>query len=111
MKSVKLLVVVMVAFAGSVFAQSSKTETIKVLGNCGTCKKHIEKAALTDGVSKAVWDTKTKILTVSYDPAKISNDAIQKNVAAVGYDTEKYKGDDKAYDKLDDCCQYERKKN
>ncbi len=43
--------IAVLAFAGTaVFAQSSKTEAIKVWGNCGSCKKHIEKAALTGGV-------------------------------------------------------------
>jgi hypothetical protein len=30
-------------------------------------------------------------------------------VAAAGYDTEDYKASDSAYQKLDECCQYERK--
>ena len=74
------------------------------------CQKHIEKAAKTAGASKANCDKKTKILTISYDESKTSNDAIQKGVAAVGYDTEKYPGDMKAYKALDECCQYDDKK-
>lgn len=91
------------------FAQM-KTEKIKVSGNCGMCKKHIE-GALTkkDGVTKAFWNKETKVLTVTYDTKKITNDEIQKKVAAVGYDTPKYRGDDKAYNELDACCQYDRK--
>ena len=89
---------------------STKTETIKVLGNCSTCKRKIEKAAKADGVSKASWDTDSKLLTLVYDPSKVKSDDIQKKIAAVGYDTEKFKGDDKAYAKLDACCQYDRKK-
>ena len=49
------------------------------------------------------------MLTVEFDTVKISLDQIQKNVASVGYDNEKYKGDDKAYSELADCCQYDRK--
>jgi len=89
---------------------SVKTETIKVWGNCNTCKTHIEKAAKTEGVSKASWDKDSKLLTLAYDPSKVKSDDIQKKIAAVGYDTEKFKGDDKAYAKLDACCQYDRKK-
>jgi copper chaperone CopZ len=89
-------------------AASSKTETIKVLGNCSTCKAKIEKAAKVDGVSKASWDTDSKLLTLVFDPSKVKSDDIQKKIAAVGYDTEKFKGDDKAYAKLDACCQYDR---
>jgi mercuric ion binding protein len=95
-------------FAG-INAQA-KTEKIKVSGNCGMCEKHIETAAKKAGAQKATWDKKTKMLTVSFDESKTSNDAIQKTVASAGYDTEKYAGDDKAYNDLDECCQYEGKK-
>ncbi|MEX6686971.1 heavy-metal-associated domain-containing protein [Danxiaibacter flavus] len=111
MKSVRLAMMALLTMAGSVlFAQSTKTENIKVAGNCGSCKKKIDKAATITGVTKADWNKDSKVLTVTYDPAKVTNDAIQKSVAGVGYDTEKYKADDKAYNKLDECCQYERKK-
>lgn len=89
---------------------STKTESIKVWGNCGMCKARIEKAVKVDGVTKASWNTKTKMLSLVYDPSKITNDDLQKKIAAVGHDTEKFKADDKAYAKLDDCCKYERKK-
>ena len=89
---------------------SAKTETIKVWGNCNMCKARIEKAAKVNGVSKASWDTKTKMLSLTYDPSKTNSDDIQKKIAAVGHDTEKFKADNKAYAKLDDCCQYDRKK-
>lgn len=112
MQFVKTILVAVCTFLSvSLFAQSSKTETFKVQGNCGSCKKHIETAAKLPGVSKAVWDKNSKVMTLVYDPAKVSSDEVQKKIAAVGYDTEKYRGDDKAYAQLDECCQYERKKN
>ena len=49
-------------------------------------------------------------LQIVYDPAKISNDDIQKKIAAVGHDTEKYTAIDSVYQKLPGCCHYERKK-
>lgn len=82
---------------------------MKVSGNCSSCKKHIETASKVEGVSSAAWNKNTHLLTISYNPAKITNDQIQKNVAAVGYDTEKYKANDNAYNNLDECCQYDRK--
>jgi len=103
------MVALMVFVSATVFGQAAKTETIKVLGNCAQCKKHIETSLKVAGVEKADWDKKTKILTVTYDTSKISNEQIQKNVASVGYDTEKYKADDKAYTDLEECCQYDRK--
>ena len=90
---------------------STKTGTIKVWGVCETCQASIEKASKVDGVSKASWDKTTKLLTLVYDPSKVKSDDIQKKIAAVGYDTEKYKADDKVYAKLNECCKYERKNN
>ena len=96
-------------FSASIFAQV-KTEAFKVYGNCGMCKKRIEKAVQVEGVTKAEWSAKTKMLTVTYDEAAITNDDLQKKVAAVGHDTEKFSADDKVYEKLPGCCLYDRKK-
>jgi copper chaperone CopZ len=84
----------------------TKTEIIKVSGNCEMCKARIEKAAKIDGVSKAEWSEKAKTLTATFDPAKTSIDAIGKKIAAVGYDNEKAKATDVSYNKLPSCCQY-----
>lgn len=109
MTSLKMLMMAMLTiFSISVFAQE-KTETFKVYGNCGMCKNRIEKAAKTEAVTSAVWNVDTKIMTVTYDAAKITNEQIQKKIIAVGHDTEKFKADDKVYEKLPGCCLYERK--
>ena len=109
MKIVKICYAIALVFITATAFAASKTETIKVSGNCGTCEKHIEKAAKEAGAEKAKWNKDTKVLTITYDDAKTTSDAIQKKIASVGYDTEKYKGDDKAYNSLDACCQYDRK--
>lgn len=83
-----------------------KTETIKVGGSCESCKARIEKAAKVDGVSEAEWNIETKLLSLVYDTSKVSNDQVQKKIAAVGHDTEKYKADDKTYNSLPGCCKY-----
>ena len=85
---------------------TTKTETLKVSGNCDMCKARIEKAAKLDGVSKAEWDTKSKILSVTYDPAKTNIDQVSRKVAAAGHDNEKVKADEKAYSSLPGCCKY-----
>lgn len=87
-------------------ATQGKTETIKVSGNCDMCKASIEKAAKIDGVSKSEWSKKAKTLTTTFDPSKTSIDAIAKKIAAVGYDNEKAKATDVAYNKLPSCCKY-----
>jgi len=110
MKSIQfMLVSVLLCFSISLSAQTVKKESVKVWGNCSSCKKHIEKAAMENGAASAQWNMTTKILLISYNPSKTSEESIQKGVAAAGYDTEKYKGDDKAYAALDECCQYDRK--
>jgi periplasmic mercuric ion binding protein len=86
-----------------------KTETFKVWGNCGMCKKTIEKSLKVNGIADADWNKDSKIMTVSFDSTAITLEQIQKNIAAAGYDTEQERGDDAAYANLHSCCQYERK--
>ena len=90
-------------------ANGISTSTFKVWGNCDMCKETIETSLKVDGIIKADWNVDSKIMTVEFDIAKISLDQIQKHIAAVGYDNDTYKGDDKAYSELADCCQYDRK--
>jgi len=87
-----------------------KTETFKVWGNCDMCKKTIETAAKIKGVSKANWDGDKQLVTVSYDEKQATIDQIHQKIAQAGYDTDKQKGNDKAYAALPACCQYERQK-
>lgn len=110
MKSVKLFMLAVLAMLSVSVSAQEKTDSFKVYGNCGMCKKRIEKTAKIDGVSAASWDAETKMLTITYDAAKASNDSIQRKIAAVGHDTEKFEADDKVYEKLPGCCLYERKK-
>ena len=112
MKSLKLMLTATLVASGSfLFAQSNqKSDTVKVYGECGMCKSRIEKVLKVEGISSAIWDEETKLLIVSYDPSKISNEDIQKKVAAVGHDTEKFKAPDEVYKKLPGCCKYDRKK-
>ena len=85
------------------------TAVFKVWGNCGMCKKTIEGAAKTNGATFAEWNEDSKMLTVKYAAAKSSDDKIQKGIAAVGYDNEKYVAPDDVYNNLHGCCQYDRK--
>lgn len=109
MKFSRFFMLAIIAFASTTSFAQSQTDTIKVYGNCGMCKNRIEKTLKVEGVTSAVWSPETKLLIVSYDTAKISNDAIQKKIAAVGHDTEKYVADDEVYSKLPGCCLYKRK--
>lgn len=85
------------------------TSQFKVWGNCEQCKETIESSLKVDGILKADWNVDSKRMAVTYDESKITLDQIQKKIAGVGYDNDVYKGDDKAYAELPDCCKYERK--
>lgn len=116
MKTLKLFLVAIIALTVSAtsYAQMSdyskmsapKTEIFKVSGNCESCKARIEKAAKVEGVSKAEWNEKTKLLTLVYDPSKVRGIDIQKKIADVGHDTSKFRAELKTYNALPDCCKY-----
>lgn len=121
--SIYLLLVVVFSICSCSYSNSEKsipetktvtnngvtTSTFKVWGNCDMCKETIENSLKVDGIQKADWNSDTKLMKISYDASKISLDQIEKNIAKVGYDNVKYKGDDAAYSSLHECCQYERK--
>jgi periplasmic mercuric ion binding protein len=114
MKSKVLSLSFVMLFVGliSLSAQTTKTDKFKVYGNCDMCKDRIEKAATSvDGVSKAIWDDKTKLLNLAYNPAKTSPQKVQVAIAKVGHDTEVEKAPDNSYNALPQCCKYERKKS
>lgn len=89
----------------------NETETFKVYGNCGMCKKRIE-SSLKDmkGVTKATWDVKSKMMKVTFDPHEISLEKIKTTIASVGHDVDGVKAEDKIYNNLPNCCQYDRAK-
>ncbi len=88
---------------------SMEHKMIKVSGNCDMCKDRIETAAKSvAGVSLADWSIDKKMLHVEFDGKKTNSDDIQKAIAAVGHDTEKYKASDDAYNKLPACCLYRK---
>lgn len=114
MKSLKILAIIIGSFIANPSIAQKKAGTaiaqnIKVWGNCGMCKKTIEKAAKKAGAATANWNEETKVLKVSYNTNKSSGQKIQEAIANSGYDTEAVKASDAAYNKLHACCQYERK--
>lgn len=104
-----ILTIAFIFITIAAMAQASNQSTVKVYGNCSSCKKHIETAAKEAGATSAVWNKDTKFLTLKFDAKKTDSKKIQQKVAAAGYDTQDATATKKAYDKLDECCQYERK--
>lgn len=122
-KSILILAVVFTGFQGvTAYGQNTETkteqtqavqqtDTIKVYGNCGMCKKRIEGALKGEkGIQSVNWNVDTKMLSVTYDKSKITLDEIHQKVADVGHDTEKIKAKDEVYNNLMGCCKYERSK-
>lgn len=103
MKTLKLLLatIVLLATTSAAHAQSDKsqrtigikTQKIKVLGTCDMNKRRIEIAAYkVDGIKSAVWSLNTQSLTITYSVfEKDAPDNVQKTIASLGNDTEKYK--------------------
>ncbi len=88
--------------------KNSKTETVKIYGNCGMCKSTIEKAGNLKKVANVDWNKDTKIATITYDTTKTNQDEILKRIALSGYDSDKFLAPDDVYANLHGCCQYER---
>jgi len=107
LRSFSLSAICCLAFSALTFAQS-KTETFKVNGNCGMCKSKIEKAAKSGGAKSADWNKDTKELTVIYSSTSTNTAKIQQKIAAVGYDNVGFTAKTEAYNKLDECCKYDR---
>jgi copper chaperone CopZ len=104
-----LLSFALIVFSSVVSFGQNNTK-IKVSGNCGMCKKNIETAAKAAGAMTAAWDKTTKVLTVAFDANTTSTEKIETAIANAGYDTEHQIASNEAYGKLDECCQYDRKK-
>ncbi len=110
MKTIKLLLAAafFTGISNVSFAQSQKIDSFAVSGNCGSCKKTIEKAAKDGGASTAEWNKDSKILVVKYNAKGTDLAKIQQKIAASGYDNAGVKASDKAYKNLHSCCQYDR---
>lgn len=112
MKTIQLGALLLFSLCTFTFASAQnavKKETLKIWGNCGMCKKVIEKSARTAGATTASWNEDSKELKVSYNESKTNSTKIQQAIAKSGYDTQDFYADDAAYNKLPGCCHYDRK--
>jgi len=109
MKSIRLMLVAIMAIIGTTVYGQEKNTSFKVYGNCEMCKKRIEKAANIEGVKSANWNVETKMMTLAFNTDKVSEKDVQKQIAKAGHDTQDLSASDAAYDKLPGCCQYDRK--
>ena len=90
---------------GQVNQKTNLTDTtFKVFGVCEQCKDRIEGALKLKGISKAIWDIDSKLLSLQFDAKKISLDKIENTIVAVGHDLVNKKAKDYIYQeaKIDD---------
>lgn len=111
-KIILLLFVSLIGFAAQ--AQEKKNKNAKfdveVKGNCEMCKKRIEKAAYSvGGVKSAVWHPEDQQLHLVFNEQKCSVKDVENAVAKAGHDTKEVKAVPEDYNKLHECCQYDRK--
>ena len=109
-----ILVAFAVLLSTGAYAQEKKNKNakhdIEVNGNCGMCKKRIEKAAYSvKGVKSAVWHQDHHDLHLIIDETKADVNEVHNAIAKVGHDTDKVKAKDEDYEALHGCCQFERK--
>ncbi len=90
--------------------KNATTESVKIYGNCELCEGTIEKAGNVKKVAKVDWNKVTKMATLTYDGSNTNKDEILKRIALVGYDSDQFLAPDDAYNKLPECCQYNRVK-
>jgi outer membrane receptor for ferrienterochelin and colicin/copper chaperone CopZ len=112
MKVIYYIAMFSLLFSGvTIYAQDKtiskdSTTIFKVFGVCEQCKHRIEEALKVKGIKKADWNIDTKMLSLTYDPSKISIDKIHNKITAAGHDTYLKKANDAVYNALPKCCYY-----
>lgn len=84
------------------------TDTLTVNGCCKSCKNRIEEAAFISGVKDAVWNKKTKVLSITYNNQKANLEKISLAIANAGHDNRLNIAQEKAYKELPACCAYRK---
>lgn len=86
-----------------------ETNTFKVYGNCGMCKRTIEGSLKEESsIAEALWDIDSGEMKVTYNSKSVTLDEIKQKIADVGYDTDTHRAKVEVYSALPGCCQYER---
>jgi periplasmic mercuric ion binding protein len=89
-----IFIIVLFVFAGALYtntinAQTSSEIKIKTFFHCPNGQALLQKELVkVDGVSKAVADLETKIVTINYNPAKQTKESLVSAIEKIGYKTE-----------------------
>ncbi len=113
MKNVVLgMLLLIVTFSTQAQEKKNKNAkyTIEVNGNCEQCQRRIQKAAYSvTGVKSAIWNAETHQLSLILNEEKSSLLDVKNAIAKAGHDADDEKATKEAYEKLPNCCLYERK--
>ncbi|MDF1673518.1 MAG: heavy metal-associated domain-containing protein [Vicingaceae bacterium] len=103
-----MLITLTSLFTTNVKAQKSNETAeikIKTSAQCEMCKQRLEKAmAYEKGIKSSKLDVESATLTVVFKPNKTTPDKIRTSISKTGYDADKIKAEEKAYNNLPDCC-------
>ncbi|HWV31206.1 copper chaperone CopZ [Dyadobacter sp. BE34] len=87
------------------YADGTKEVKIKTSAICEMCKARIERnLGLSKGVKESNLDLSNKVITVKYNPDKTTAEAIKATINKTGYDADELPANEKAHDKLPNCC-------
>jgi copper chaperone CopZ len=106
-----IMITIMLLFsvvASNAQIKNTKTEEVKIFGNCGMCESTIEKAGNQKKIAQVDWNKDTKMAVLTYDSAITNTNEILKRIALAGYDSNIFLAPDNVYSKLPECCQYDR---
>ena len=82
------------------------TVQIQTSAKCHMCEERLEHdISFEKGVKSVDLDMDTKVLTVVYRKGKNTDEGIKVAVTKVGYDADEMPADQKAHDRLPECCQ------
>jgi periplasmic mercuric ion binding protein len=108
MKTLKLTVFFLTAFAGISFAQQKVSQKVVIKTptvQCEMCKTKVEKYLSREpGISDVRVDYKKKTTTVTFLTDRNNIEQIKTAIANAGYDADDVTADEDAYKKLPKCC-------
>ena len=85
--------------------QYAKAEIKVPTIQCNSCATNVENAVLDlEGVDEAEVNLKAKVVSVSFDDAKVVVADLERAIAKAGYDANETLRDSTAYAALDACC-------
>jgi copper chaperone CopZ len=100
-----LWIVPLTGHSQDVKSEKYKTIIIKTSAQCEQCKERIESVlAFEKGIKSSKLDLETKQITVVFQPAKTDPETIKKTISKTGYDADDVRKDEKAYNKIPECC-------